>query len=71
MKYFIKILYFSLLTFTSVQAQDTLSNKVTSIELKTSTGTIYGTLVTPSSSKRKDSCSINYSRFGSNRQRWK
>ena len=28
MKYFIKILYFSLLTFTSVQAQDTLFNNV-------------------------------------------
>ena len=53
MKYFIKILYFSLLTYTSVQAQDTLSNKVISIELKTSTGTIYGTLMTPSSVKGK------------------
>ena len=53
MKYFIKILYFSLLTYTSVQAQDTLSNKVTSIELKTSTGTIYGTLMTPFSVKGK------------------
>lgn len=41
------------LSFTSINAQDSVSNKTTPIELKTATGTIYGTLLTPINTKGK------------------
>lgn len=53
MKFFALFLTLFVFSITTIQAQDSLSGKGTPIELKTSTGTIYGTLMTPINAKGK------------------
>ena len=53
MKFLAFFLSIACLTFTNLEAQDSVSNKITPIELKTATGSIYGTLLTPINVKDK------------------